>query len=159
MAHPQHTPTFASLEEAITVLFCLVDDTYTLLNPGWQSHESLKRLSDSEVLTLALFQQLRGVESERSFLRDAQRFFSHLFPGIAGLHPSSLHRRVGEDERFFVPLRPPATPREVGIVRRIRGEAAPHLLDQPRAHLLRAERGQRRGRALGAGAFGRSRSR
>ena len=33
MAHPQHTPTLASLEEAITVLFCLVDDTYTLLNP------------------------------------------------------------------------------------------------------------------------------
>src|SRR5215213_3565361 len=30
MAHPQHTPTLASLEEAITVLFCLVDDTYTL---------------------------------------------------------------------------------------------------------------------------------
>src|SRR3712207_6667884 len=93
MAHPQHTPTVASLEEAITVLLCLLDDTYTLLNPGWRSHESLKRLSDSEVLTLALFQQLRGVESERSFLRDAQRFFSHLFPGIGRLHPSSLHRR------------------------------------------------------------------
>jgi hypothetical protein len=74
MAHPQHTPTRASLEEAITVLFCLVEDTYTLLNPRWRSHESLKRLSDSEVLTLALFQQLRGTESERSFLRDAQRF-------------------------------------------------------------------------------------
>jgi hypothetical protein len=26
-------------------------------------------------------------------LRDAQRFFSHLFPGVVGLHPSSLHRR------------------------------------------------------------------
>src|ERR671913_2363945 len=48
---------------------------------------------------------------------------------------------------------------EVGIVRRIRGEAAPHLLAQPRAHLLRADRGQRRGRALGGGAFGRSWSR
>ena len=72
MAHRQHTPTLASLEEAITVLFCLVDDTYTLLNPDGRSHESLKRLSDSEVLTLALFQQLRGIESERSFLRDAQ---------------------------------------------------------------------------------------
>ena len=65
MAHGQHTPTLASLEEAITILFCLVDDTYTLLNPDGRSHESLKRLSDSEVLTLALFQQLRGIESER----------------------------------------------------------------------------------------------
>jgi hypothetical protein len=45
MAHGQHTPTLASLEEAITVLFCLVDDTYTLLNPDGRSHESLKRLS------------------------------------------------------------------------------------------------------------------
>src|SRR5215208_5863053 len=66
---------------------CLVDDTYTLLNPRWRTHESLKRLSDSEVLTLALFQQLRGIESERSFLRDAQRFFSHLFPGSLGCIP------------------------------------------------------------------------
>jgi hypothetical protein len=116
MAHPQHTLTFASLEEAITVLFCLVDDTYTLLNPGWQSYESLKRLSDSEVLTLALFQQLRGVESERSFLRDASeaRFFSHLFPGIAGLHPSSLHRRVRKLRRFLEPLRRTVLPELVG---------------------------------------------
>jgi hypothetical protein len=107
MAHPQHTLTLASLEVAITVLFCLLDDTYTLLNPGWQSYESLKRLSDSEVLTLALLQQLRGVESERSFLGDASeaRFFSHLFPGITGLHPSSLHRRVRKLRRFLEPLR------------------------------------------------------
>jgi IS5 family transposase len=114
MAHPQHTPTLASLEEAITVLFCLVDDTYTLLSPGWRTHESLKRLSDSEVLTLALFQQLRGLESERSFLRDAQRFFSHLFPGIAGLHPSSLHRRVRKLRRFLEPLRRTVLPELVG---------------------------------------------
>jgi hypothetical protein len=56
-------------------------------------------------LTLALLQQLRGVESERSFLRDAQRFFWHLFPGVVGLHPSSLHRRVRKLRRFLEPLR------------------------------------------------------
>jgi hypothetical protein len=85
MTHPQHTPTLDSLEEAITVLFCLIDDAYAFLNPSGLGYHSLKKLSDSEVLTLALFQQLRGVESERSFLRDAQRFFSHLFPGVVGL--------------------------------------------------------------------------
>lgn len=114
MAQPQHTPTLASLEEAITVLFCLVDDAYRPLNPRWRSHEPLQKLSDSEVLTLALFQQLRGVESERSFLRDAQRFFSHLFPGIAGLHPSSLHRRVRKLRRFLEPLRRAILPELVG---------------------------------------------
>jgi hypothetical protein len=55
--------------------------------------------------SLALVQQLRGVESERSFLRDAVRFFSHLFPGVVGLAPSSLHRRVNKLRCFLEPLR------------------------------------------------------
>jgi len=105
MAQPNHTPGLAHTEEALTVLFCVVDDAYTLLNPRARRYESLKRLADSEVIALALFQQLRGVESERSFLRDAERFFSHLFPGVAGLHPSSFHRRVRKLRRFLEPLR------------------------------------------------------
>lgn len=106
MAHPNTTPPAAHLEEAVTVLFCLVDDAYRLLNPRGDTYGSLKRLSDSEVLALALFQQLRGVESERSFLRDAQRFFAHLFPGVVGLHPSSLNRRLRKLlRRFLEPLR------------------------------------------------------
>jgi hypothetical protein len=105
MAQPNHTPRLARTEEALTVLFCLIDDAYAHLNPQANSYQAIKRLSDSEVLTLALLQQLRGVESERSFLRDAQRFFSHLFPGVVGLHPSSLHRRVRRLRRFMEPLR------------------------------------------------------
>jgi hypothetical protein len=89
----------------VTVLFCLTDDAYRLLNSRDRGYESLKRLSDSEVLTLALLQQLRGVESSRSFLRDVERFFSHLFPGVVGYTPSSLHRRVRKLRRFFEPLR------------------------------------------------------
>jgi hypothetical protein len=107
MAQPNHTPRrLAYTEEALTVLFCLIDDAYVLLNPhGARCYESIKRLADSEVITLALFQQLRGVESERSFLRDTERFFAHLFPGVAGLHPSSFHRRVRKLRRFLEPLR------------------------------------------------------
>ncbi len=105
MAQPNHPPRLAYTEEALTVLFCLIDDAYAHLNPRARRYESIKRLSDSEVITLALFQQLRGVESERSFLRDAERFFSHLFPGIVGLYPSSFHRRVRKLRRFLEPLR------------------------------------------------------
>jgi Transposase DDE domain len=105
MAQPEHTPEFLSLEEAITVLFCLIDDAYTILNPKGRHYESIKRLSDSEIITLTLLQQLRGIESQRSFLRDAQRFFSHLFPGVVGIHPSSLHRRVRKLRRYLEPLR------------------------------------------------------
>jgi DDE family transposase len=114
MAQSQHTHSLAYLEEAVTVLFCLVDDTYKLLNPHARRYESIKRLSDSEVIALALFQQLRGVESCRSFLRDAQRFFSHLFPGVVGLHPSSLHRRVRKLRRYLEPLRREILPELVG---------------------------------------------
>src|SRR5215207_3672227 len=82
MAQLNHTPRLAQTEQPLTVLFCLIDDAYAHLNPRARCYESIKRLSDSEVIALALFQQLRGVESERSFLRDAERFFCHLFPGV-----------------------------------------------------------------------------
>ena len=105
MARTNHTQHLARTEEALTVLFCLIDDAYALVNPRARCYDSIKRLSDSEVIALALFQQLRGVESERSFLRDAERFFAHLFPGVVGLHPSSFHRRVRKLRRFLEPLR------------------------------------------------------
>lgn len=114
MAQPEHTPRLALLEEAVTVLFCRVDDIYYQLNPKGRRYETLKELSDSEVLTLALFQQLRGVESERSFLREVARFFSHLFPGIVGLHPSSFHRRIRRLRRFLESLRRAVLPELVG---------------------------------------------
>src|SRR3712207_5063480 len=114
MAQPNHTPQLANTEEALTILFCVVDDAYALLNPRERRYESLKQLSDSEVIALALFQQLRGVESERSFLRDAQRFFSHLFPGVVGLYPSSFNRRVKKLRRYLEPLRQEILPELIG---------------------------------------------
>lgn len=115
MAHQHLTPGPALLEEAITVLFCLIDDAYASLNPcGARRYEGLKSLSDSEVVTLALLQQLRGVESEHSFLRDAARFFAHLFPGVVGLHPSSFNRRLRGLRRFLEPLRRSLVPELVG---------------------------------------------
>jgi hypothetical protein len=116
MAHNEEhtTPEAALLEEALTVLFCQIDDAYRILNPNGHRYGSLKKLSDSEVLTLALFQQLRGIESERSFLREATRFFSHLFPGVLGLHPSSLHRRIRKLRRYLEPLRRVIVPELVG---------------------------------------------
>jgi hypothetical protein len=105
MTQAENTREAALLEEAITVLFCEIDDAYRHLNPNGQLYESLKRLSDPEVITLALFQQLRGVESCRAFLREVARFFSHLFPGVVGLVPSSFHRRIRKLRRFLEPLR------------------------------------------------------
>ncbi len=105
MAQPELTPQLALLEEAVTVLFCRIDDAYYRLNPKGRHYQTLKDLSDSEVITLALFQQLRGIESQRSFLREVARFLWHLFPGVVSFHPSSFHRRVRKLRRYFEPLR------------------------------------------------------
>jgi hypothetical protein len=48
MTHPNTTLSTTRLEEAMTVLYCLIDDAYTLLDPeGGGRYSSLKRLSDS----------------------------------------------------------------------------------------------------------------
>src|ERR687897_407932 len=114
MAQPELTPQLVLLEEAVTILFCRIDDAYYRLNPKGHHYETLKELSDSEIITLALFQQLRGIESQRSFLREVARFFSHLFPGVVGLHPSSLHRRIRNLRRYLEPLRRATLPELVG---------------------------------------------
>jgi len=46
MAQPQLSPELSLLEEAITVLFCQIDDTYYRLNPKGRRYETLKELSD-----------------------------------------------------------------------------------------------------------------
>ena len=107
MAQLNHTSRLLETEEALSR--CSFASSRRRLRssqpPCPLLRESIKRLSDSEVIALALFQQLRGVQSERSFLRDAQRLFSHLFPGVVGLHPSSFHRRVSKLRPFLEPLR------------------------------------------------------
>jgi hypothetical protein len=60
MAQPELTPQLALLEEAMTVLFCRIDDTYYHLNPKGHHYETLKVLSDSEIMTLALLEATAG---------------------------------------------------------------------------------------------------
>ena len=106
MDRSEHVQGFALLEEAITILFCLVDDVYQTINPdGWR-YERLKKLSDSEVMTLVQFQQPRASKaSAPSCATFLSRFFSHLFPGVVDLAPSSLHRRIRKLRRFLEPMR------------------------------------------------------
>jgi len=46
MAHSELTPQLVLLlEEAVTILFCQVDDAYYRLNPKGRHYETLKELS------------------------------------------------------------------------------------------------------------------
>jgi hypothetical protein len=94
-----------------TVLFCLVDDTYTLLNPRAQHYESIKRLSDSEVIALALSSS--GCEGWRASApscatpKGSSRICSRAWWG-------SLHRRVRKLRRYLEALRREILPDLVG---------------------------------------------
>jgi hypothetical protein len=77
-------------------------------------------------------QQLRGVESQRSFLRDCERFFAHLFPGIMGFHPSSFHRRVRKLRRFLEPLRRALLEELAGDPETLIGDSTLHPVLHPR---------------------------
>jgi hypothetical protein len=101
MAQEHHAQQLVRVEEKSMGLFCPVEDLYQSINSWAQRYESLKLLSNSEALALALFQQRRSVESERSFVRDAAYFFSHLFSGIVGLAASSFHRPLRKLRRFL----------------------------------------------------------
>ena len=72
------------------------------MNPRGPRYEYSGRLSDSEVLALALLLRCGGRPSD--FL--VERFFTHLFRCTIGLCYSSGKRRVlRKPRRFFEPLR------------------------------------------------------
>ena len=60
MSRLHHTEALARTEDALTVRFCPIDEAYAHLNPRANGYEGIKRLSDSEVLTLVLLQQPRA---------------------------------------------------------------------------------------------------
>jgi hypothetical protein len=64
MACHHHTPRLATTEEAVIVLFCLIDDAYARLNPRTRRYESLKSASGTPrgYYPRLGVQQLRGVE-------------------------------------------------------------------------------------------------
>jgi hypothetical protein len=130
MAQEHHTQQLVRAEEKNMVLFCLVKDVYQSINPWARRYESLKLLSDSEALALVLFQQRRSVEPERSFLRDGAYFFSHLFPGVVGLAPSSFHRPLRNLRRFLELLRRAVVAEFVGHPKNAKRHAAVETIEQ-----------------------------
>jgi hypothetical protein len=130
MAQEHHTQQLVRAEEKNMVLFCLVKDVYQSINPWARRYESLKLLSDSEALALVLLQQCRSREPERSFLRDAAYFFSHLFPGVVGLAPSSFHRPLRKLRRFLELLRRAVVAEFVGHPENAKRHAAAETIEK-----------------------------
>jgi hypothetical protein len=78
----------ADLDALLTCLYVLVDD----LLPARQRLGRPPRISDSELICLAIGQVLLDCPNERRFLRLAQRRLGHLFPYIPG--QSGFNKRL-----------------------------------------------------------------
>jgi hypothetical protein len=77
----------ADLDTLATALYCRIDDTladHPELRP-WRPRVGIApKLSDAELLTLAVLQVLLGFEYEARWLRHAREHLKHLFPYLPG---------------------------------------------------------------------------
>jgi hypothetical protein len=78
----------ADLDALLTCLYVLVDD----LLPARRRFGRPPRISDSELICLAIAQVLLDCPNERRFLRGAKRRLGHLFPYIPG--QSGFNKRL-----------------------------------------------------------------
>ncbi len=79
MAHANHTRRLARTEETLTVLFCLVDDAYALLNP----HRDRYELTAANVAEVKLTEELL-LDGANLGTEVARRLFGDLLPTGAG---------------------------------------------------------------------------
>ena len=77
----------ADLDLLLIAVFCTADD---LLPEGTKN--ARRRVTDAEVVTLCVAQQVMDISSDREFLAVAARRLSHLFPGLPK-QPGYLKRR------------------------------------------------------------------
>ena len=77
----------ADLDTLATALYVTIDDAL-ITNPGWAPQRPAigiaPKLSDAELLTLAVLQALLGYTSEARFIRYAKTHLTALFPYICG---------------------------------------------------------------------------
>src|SRR3954451_2416369 len=126
MAQLNHTSRLVETEEALTVLFCLLDDAYAHLNPRARCYESIKRLSDSEVGThrpRPLPAAARRGGKRTLFLARGPKVLLSLVPRGGGA-ASFLLPSAGEEAQAFFGT--PAEGRPLGDGRQP-GDAAPRL--------------------------------
>lgn len=74
-----------SLSDFFLVTYVIIDDRYNQVTPDdirFRRNYSQAKLSDSEVITLALIGKLQGVTSEKAWISFVRKNYKHLFPNL-----------------------------------------------------------------------------
>lgn len=74
-----------SLSDFFLVTYVIVDDLYNQVTPEdirFRRNYSQAKLSDSEVITLALIGELQGRTSEKAWISFVRKNYKHLFPNL-----------------------------------------------------------------------------
>jgi hypothetical protein len=89
----------ADLDTLATALYARIDDTLkerAELRPWRPKVGIAPKLSDAELLTLAVMQALLGFVSEARWLRHARQHLTHLFPYLPGQGVQQAAAPLGE---------------------------------------------------------------
>jgi hypothetical protein len=106
-------------QEALLIVFCLVDDQLKALGtPRLRARGPRPKLSDAEVITIELVGALWGLADDAPLLAHFRRYHTAEFPALAGLHRTTFARQAANlcwvkralPRRWARHLAPPGSP-------------------------------------------------
>ena len=90
----------ADLDLLLTYVFCVADDLLPEKSPN-----ARRMLTDAEVVTLAVAQQIMGIPSDYRFIRTAIKQLSHLFPALTKRSGYFKRRdRLADTIEWLIPM-------------------------------------------------------
>ena len=92
-----YTTEIETMEDFILTVYVIIDDIYKEVVPSSVSKRkrvSDAKMSDSEIITIALCGELMGVDSENAWYNFVKRNYRHLFPSICSLTRFNRTRRA-----------------------------------------------------------------
>ena len=80
-----YTTEIENLKEVMTIIFVIVDDLYKEVTPTSireRKNKARAKMSDSEIMTIALTGELMGIDSETAWYNFTKKNYSDLFPSM-----------------------------------------------------------------------------
>ena len=103
--HNNDTTIIATFEDFILTTYVIVDDLYQCFAPSEvkkRRHVLDAKLSDSEIITIALCGELIGIDSENARLSFVKKNYRHLFPHLCSRTRFNRTRRAPDADNRII---------------------------------------------------------